>query len=211
MKINKLSTLLAGILMIGMVSCEYQTIVPFDVIIPDTPVDFVTEIEPIFTANGCVACHDGNMVYSLQVGKAYSSLITRKLVDTANPAASKILTKISGGHNNKSYTAAQSGLILKWITEGAKGLIPPVSFKNEIEPIFTSAECISCHGGAMAPDLRANKAYASLTSKGLVKANDPAGSKLVQYINANHNTATKITADQRALINKWITEGALNN
>ncbi len=211
MKTNKLSTLLAGLLMIGMVSCEYQTVVPFDVVIPDTPVDYVTEIEPIFTSAGCVACHEGKMMFSLETGKSYSSLISKNLVDTANPAASKILTKITAGHNNKSYTATQSGLILKWINEGAKGVIPPVSFKNDIEPIFVSAECTSCHGGSIAPDLRATKAYAALSSKGLVKANDPAGSKLVQYINANHNTSSKITADQKALINKWITEGALNN
>ncbi len=206
-----MAALLSGILMIGMVSCEYQTIVPNEVIIPDTPVDFVTEIEPIFTSVGCIACHDGKIMYSLLPGKAYTSLISRNLVDTANPANSKILTKISGGHNNKSFTATQSGLILKWVTEGARGVIPPVSFKTEIEPIFTSAQCISCHGGSLAPDLRANKAYAALTTKSLVKANDPAGSKLVQYINAGHNTSAKITADQKALITKWINEGALNN
>lgn len=211
MKMKQLSTLLAGILMIGMVSCEYQTIVPYDVVIPDTPVDFVTEIAPIFTTVGCTACHDGKIMFSLAPDKAYSTLMSRNLVDTANPANSKILTKIAAGHNNLSFSATQSGLILKWVTEGAKGVIPPVSFKSDIEPIFISAECTSCHGGSIAPDLRVNKAYAALTSKGLVKANDPAGSKLVQYINANHNTATKITADQKALINKWITEGALYN
>jgi hypothetical protein len=210
MKIKHFASLLAGVLLVGMVSCEYQTIVPYDVVIPDTPVDFATEIEPIFTTVGCISCHDGSMVFSLAAGKAYSNLISRNLVDITTPANSKILTKIAAGHNNKSFSATQSALILKWVTEGAKGVIPPVSFKTEIEPIWTSADCTSCHSGSLSPDLRATKSYASLTSKGLVKANDPAGSPLMQKINGGHN-ATKITADQKALITKWINEGALNN
>jgi hypothetical protein len=108
-------------------------------------------------------------------------------------------------------TAAQKALILKWITEGAKGLIPPVSFKNEVEPLFTTANCVSCHSGSTKPDLRAGKAYASLTSNNFVKANDPDNSKLIQYINAGHNTASSLTGAQKALVSKWITEGAKNN
>lgn len=125
MKIKHLTTLAIGIMMISLVSCEYDTIKPKDVVIPDTPVSFSTDIEPAFGATG--------------------------------------------------------------------------------------ANCIQCHPGMIKPDLTAGKAYASLTSMNLVVANDPDGSKLIEYINSGHQTATNLTATQKALIRKWIEEGAKNN
>lgn len=212
MKIRQLATLLLGVLMTGLVSCEYVTIVPEDVIIPVTPVDFTTEIEPIFTQLGCTQCHPALHQPDFAAGKAYASLMSNHLVDTLNPAASILMQKIDAGHNSAvNMTATQKALILKWITEGAKGVIIPVSFKNEVEPIFTQANCVSCHGGAQKPDLRKDKAYASLTTNNLVVAENAAGSKLIQYINSGHQTSTTITADNKALIVKWITEGAKNN
>jgi hypothetical protein len=56
-----------------------------------------------------------------------------------------------------------------------------------------------------------NKAYASLTSMNLVDTQNPAGSILMQKINEGHNTAVNMTGTQKALILKWITEGAKNN
>lgn len=212
MKINKLVTLLSGALLFGMVACEYVTIEPNPVVIPDTPVDFTTEIEPIFTALNCVMCHTGSFQPNFTAGKAYASIISMNLVDTANPGGSKLIQMINAGHNTAvNMTATQKGLILKWITEGAKGIIPPVSFSKEVEPLFTSVNCISCHGGAMKPDLRVGKAYASLTGGGFVKPKDPDNSKLIEYVNAGHNTATNLTAAQKALIIKWVNEGVLNN
>ena len=212
MKIKQLATLLTGALMFGMVACEYVTVEPNPVVIPVTPVDFTTQIEPIFTQLNCIMCHTGTAQPNLTVGKAYASLISMNLVDTLNPGQSVLMQKINSGHNTATnMTAEQKALILKWITEGAKGVIPPVSFKNEIEPLFTGVNCTMCHSGAQIPDLRTGKAYASLTGNNLVKAKDPDNSILVQKINAGHNTATNLTAAQKALINKWITEGANNN
>jgi hypothetical protein len=123
MKIKQLTRLFLGVLMIGLVSCEYVTNMPKDIVIPDTP----------------------------------------------------------------------------------------VSFSTDIEPIFTAVNCIQCHPAMMKPDLSSGKSYASLTSMSLVVANDPAGSKLLQYINKGHQTAVNMTGTQKALINKWIEEGAKNN
>lgn len=211
MKRKQLAALLSGILMLGMFGCEYVTIEPKDVVIPVTPVDFATEIEPIFTTVGCTECHNGSIMFSLAAGKAYASLISRNLVDTVNPANSNILKKIAPGHNNKTFTAEQSALILKWITEGAKGAIIPVSYKNEVEPLWTSLNCTMCHGGSQLPDLRVGKSYASLISTNAVIAKNPAGSKLIQKINEKHNGAGNLTAAQKDLVTTWIVQGALNN
>jgi hypothetical protein len=212
MKITKLSTLLIGALLTGLVSCEYQTVVPNDVVIPPTPIDFATEIAPIFTDLNCIQCHNGTFKFSLAPDKAYQSIMDNNLVDTLNPANSILMVTINSGHNTAAnMTAEQKALILEWITQGAKGEVTPVSFSNEVEPIFAGAGCTSCHGGSLAPDLRSGKAYASLTSNNLVVANDVAGSKLIQYINAGHNTSSQITAAQKSLIETWINQGIQNN
>lgn len=121
MKIKQLATLLIGIIMIGMVSCEYVTIQPKDVVIPDTPVSFKTDVEPIFTQVNCIQCHPGLHQPDLAVNKAYASLTSMNLVDTQNPAGSKLMQYINAGHNTAAnMTGTQKALILKWITEGAK-------------------------------------------------------------------------------------------
>jgi hypothetical protein len=211
MKMKQLATLFIGALMIGLVGCEYVTIEPKDVIIPDTPVDFVTEIEPIFTQANCVMCHTASNKLNLTAGKAYTSLMTLNMVDTLNPAQSKLLVQINSDHNSSTVTAAQKALILKWITEGAKGEIVPVSYKNEVEPLWQSGKynCVMCHGGSTAPDLRTGKSHASLISTNAVIAKNPGGSPLMQKIEAKHNG--NLTQAEKDLVTTWIVQGALNN
>ncbi|TSA38575.1 MAG: hypothetical protein D4R64_02695 [Porphyromonadaceae bacterium] len=121
MKIKQLATLFIGVLMFGLVSCEYVTIQPKDVIIPDTPVSFKTDVEPIFTQLNCIQCHPALHQPDLAVNKAYASLTSMNLVDTQNPAGSKLIQYINAGHNTAAnMTGTQKALILKWITEGAK-------------------------------------------------------------------------------------------
>jgi len=210
MKMKHLATLLIGVSMIGMVGCEYVTIEPKDVVIPDTPVDFATQIEPIFTEANCIMCHTGSMQPNFTVGKAYQSITSMNLVDTANPANSKLMKQINSGHHTDTMTAAQKALILKWITEGAKGQVVPVSFKSEVEPLWTKYNCTMCHGGSQAPDLRVNKSYASLTSTGAVVAKNLT-SPLILKIDQKHNGAGNMTAAEVDLVKSWILQGALNN
>lgn len=121
MKLKQLATLLTGILMFGMVSCEYVTIEPKEVIIPDTPVSFKTDIEPIFTQVNCTQCHPGLHQPDLAANKAYASLMANNLVDTQDPAGSVLMQYINAGHNTAAnMTGTQKALMLKWITEGAK-------------------------------------------------------------------------------------------
>ncbi len=121
MKIKHLTTLLLGIMMIGMVSCEYVTIEPKDVVIPDTPVSYKTDVEPVFALLNCTQCHPGLSKPDLRVDKSYASLISNNLLDTTTPANSKLMVYINNGHNTAAnMTPTQKALILKWITEGAK-------------------------------------------------------------------------------------------
>ena len=121
MKFKHLAALCAGVLMMGLASCEYDTIVPEKVVIPDEPVSFSKDIEPVFTSAGCTGCHPTMLKPDFTVGKAYASLTTMKLVVAGDPAASKVMQYINAGHQTSAnVTATQKALISKWITEGAK-------------------------------------------------------------------------------------------
>jgi hypothetical protein len=121
MKIKQLAFLLAGALMFGMVSCEYVTIEPKDVVIPDTPVSFQTDIAPIFVTLNCTQCHPALHQPDFAVNKSYASLVSNNCIDTANPSGSLLMQYINAGHNTAAnMTPTQKALILKWITEGAK-------------------------------------------------------------------------------------------
>jgi hypothetical protein len=121
MKFKHLAALCAGILMIGLASCEYDTIVPEKVVLPDEPVSFVKDVEPVFTSAGCTGCHPGMLKPDLTAGKSYASITSMNLVVAGSPATSKLMQYITAGHQTAAnYTASQKALITKWIEEGAK-------------------------------------------------------------------------------------------
>jgi hypothetical protein len=121
MKIKQLTTLFLGVLMIGLVSCEYDTIKPADVVIPDTPISFSTDIEPIFSAANCTQCHPSMLKPDLTAGKSYASITSLNLVVAEDPDGSTLMQYINNGHQTAvGMTGTQKALIKKWIEEGAK-------------------------------------------------------------------------------------------
>jgi hypothetical protein len=82
------------------------------------------------------------------------------------------------------------------------------SFSADIQPIFTS-NCISCHGGARSPDLRAGKSYASLTNGGFVTT--PAGSSILYSTMSGSGHSARSTDTEKQKVLNWIQQGALNN
>ncbi|MGD9994528.1 MAG: hypothetical protein AB7S69_14615 [Salinivirgaceae bacterium] len=86
-----------------------------------------------------------------------------------------------------------------------------LSFSEEIEPIFKDAGCTGCHT-SLAPDLSAGKAHASLTaSDKYINLEDPVSSLIYTMPNPDGSHPKKYTAQQAALVLKWIEDGALNN
>ena len=87
-----------------------------------------------------------------------------------------------------------------------------VKFSVNIIPIFT-ANCAKsgCHvKGIQAPDLSAPNAYGSLTFYGYVDTDFPEQSSLYLKITSG-SMKDKATDADRALILKWIQQGALDN
>lgn len=103
------------------VSCEYEFIVPEELPPVDTTViiSFDTLIAPIYTDQGCTACHSGSTSPNLSPGNAYASIVPG-LVNLVDPELSTIYTKPHpDGDHFQTYTPLQAQDVLQWITQGA--------------------------------------------------------------------------------------------
>lgn len=116
-----LSNLLLIVAGMFIVSCEYEFIEQLPP--PQGTVSFSQQVEPVFTSQGCVACHKpGNQLPDLTTGNAYASIIATGVVDTNNPEASKLYdlpNPATSQHSWKKYTENQAQIVLLWIQQGA--------------------------------------------------------------------------------------------
>lgn len=85
-----------------------------------------------------------------------------------------------------------------------------VSFTEDVEPIFTDAGCTDCHNGGQSPDLTTGNAYNSLT--GNAEYIDLNSDDNIYNVAAPENSHYKnYTAEQAALVQAWLEQGAPNN
>jgi hypothetical protein len=86
-----------------------------------------------------------------------------------------------------------------------------ISFAQDVLPFFAS-DCESCHKGTIVPDLRANMAYAALTSGNYVVADKPAESE-IYTICLSGGTMERYVNSTTGLsyLYRWIAAGAKNN
>jgi mono/diheme cytochrome c family protein len=82
------------------------------------------------------------------------------------------------------------------------------SLATDIQPIFT-ANCISCHGGVISPDLRADKSFDALTTGGYVST--PAAGSELYTVMASASHDARSSATDKLKVFYWITQGAKNN
>jgi len=85
-----------------------------------------------------------------------------------------------------------------------------VSFSTHVEPTF-QANCTQCHNGNQPPDLTPENAYFDLTNGNFINIDNPKGSVLYEEIIGNGGMAEHSNDRQRAIILKWIQQGALDN
>lgn len=111
---------IALLFMAGLWSCEYETIRPIVVEVPDG-VEYATQVAPIFVDAGCASCHSGGIKPDMRADKSWDALVNDGMVDTENPAESILMVKINSGHaTSGNLSAEDKAYILKWIAEGAK-------------------------------------------------------------------------------------------
>lgn len=85
-----------------------------------------------------------------------------------------------------------------------------VGYSEHIQPLF-DANCVKCHGGSTAPDLRPENSYFDLISGNYLDTEAPENSFLYQKISGNGSMAPYADDYERALILKWIDQGAEEN
>jgi hypothetical protein len=85
-----------------------------------------------------------------------------------------------------------------------------VSFSEHIQPVFND-NCIKCHGGSTSPDLSEENAYFDLTSGNYIDTDVPENSYIYQKISGSGSMAPYAEDYDRALILKWIEQGAEDN
>lgn len=104
---------------ITITSCEYKFVEPIEIELPDDPISFSVQIEPVFQEK-CITCHASTSPV-LTTGNAYSSLINGNYINTEAPEDSELYKKVSEGHpGSNSLSAEELALLLKWIEEGAE-------------------------------------------------------------------------------------------
>jgi hypothetical protein len=96
-------------------SCEWLTITPVEVEVPDV-VSFANDIQPIFN-NKCSTCHISRAPV-LTPGFAYNALINGSYLNVSSPETSPLIVKTDAGHAG-GITPSERALIVKWITDGA--------------------------------------------------------------------------------------------
>lgn len=109
-----------SILLIFLASCEYETITPKPIEVPDT-VSFALNVMPIFDANcNASGCHSsGGISPDLTAPNAYVGLTFFGYVNTEEPEASSLYTKIFSGSMKDNASDQDREIILKWIQQGA--------------------------------------------------------------------------------------------
>jgi hypothetical protein len=81
----------------------------------------------------------------------------------------------------------------------------PVSFQNEIVPIFTV--CKGCHGPSFPPNFAS---VATLIDGGFINTTTPESSQIYQRIVSGHHSSG-VSEEQKQKLLIWIQQGAQNN
>ncbi len=108
------------VMMILVTSCRYDEVLPEVVELPDDPVSYALDIQPIFDAK-CISCHGGGISPNLSFDVSYNELITNDLINTEDPENSLLYLKITNeGDLHIDANNNERALLLKWIEEGAE-------------------------------------------------------------------------------------------
>ena len=112
--------IIAGILLSGLYSCTYETIIPAEPEVPED-VSFELNVIPIFNSScNSSGCHNkGGIAPDLSPDNAYTSLTFFGYVDIDAPESSTLYEEINTGSMKGFATDQDRAIILKWIEQGA--------------------------------------------------------------------------------------------
>ncbi len=112
------------VLCISLVGCYYDKELDKEGGGLPTNVSFSSDVQPVFTRNCALSgCHVSLAVHPLlEAGLSYDALTKGGYVDVIVPTAGILYQEISEGNMppNKPISSREAGLILGWLSEGAK-------------------------------------------------------------------------------------------
>ena len=92
--------------------------------------------------------------------------------------------------------------------------VPPaddtISYVQDIQPFFNK-KCVSCHSGAVAPNLMAGQSFAAVSVPKFVVAKSPETSELYIVCKPGGSMASFTSAAELKLLYRWIYKGAKND
>lgn len=91
------------------------------------------------------------------------------------------------------------------------GSIPEnISYSVDVQPIFND-KCVECHPGLSPPDLSPENSYFDLTSGSYLDLENPENSNFYKKISGNGSMEIYANDYDRAVILRWIEQGAQDN
>ncbi len=88
----------------------------------------------------------------------------------------------------------------------------PISFSQQVEPIWTSQSCTNCHNGSGLFSLKQGEAYQSLIGNNLLDLENVDNSKIVTVPGSSGlHTSYNYVSNQKLLITTWAEQGAEDN
>lgn len=226
-KMKQLLTVFLGLTSIIACTPEFQQGATADGLLglagsADSVAIFSTTLHPILVAN-CGACHGISQSPKFAVSdplQSHSALINFGLVDLSNAAASRLVTKIQGGHNSFPLSLATQiqTAIEDWSNQlqslGGGKLPAPLPLEAKFSSIsqrILEPKCVSCHGPTRAASGKRLDSYSA--TLGTVHAGVPTDSSLYTECKSGQmpEGAPHLSAEELDVIYQWILTGAPNN
>lgn len=201
---------------------------PNNVLSGDSVAFFESTLKPSLAQ--CASCHGANQQPLFAVSdsiESHDALLTYGLVDLTNPAGSRIVQKISGGH--QGFSAAVSNeletKILEWATllttsvpEGTNP--PPLPAPPTLKATFSSIhalilvpKCLGCHSPTGERPSEDYTNYNTTLNTGGIKPGDINDSSLYEECADGKmpENSNRLSNDELKALRDWINAGAPNN
>ena len=103
-------------------SCEKYSFID-EIIIPDDPICYYGEIQPIFDAK-CVSCHRGSIPPDLRPANSFKVLSEGGYLTPLTAESGLYKDGFASASHSTYATSEEKGIILAWLEQGAHEEIP---------------------------------------------------------------------------------------
>lgn len=176
--------------------------------------------------NNCAQCHGQNQQPLFAVSnttQAHDTLLNSALVSLQDPASSRIVVKIAGGHQGfpSSLSTDLETAVASWATNlEANGGSTPLPEPAKLEATFTSIhnlilvpKCASCHSPSGSRPAEDYTDYNTTIRTGGIAKGNASGSELYKECSSGSmpQGSSRLSSEELTVLRDWINAGAQNN